>query len=316
MNRDSLSQSDLTSSQQAMKIMRSGMLRYPREMWRSLRAKRDDILPASVWETPDFFETHQLVAAWLGHASVLLRVGETTVLTDPVLDLRIGPRFGRLQVGLARLGSTPVEPAHLPDIDVILISHAHFDHLDKPTLERLVHSKTIVVTARQTRRFIPRGFRHVIELDWERTLNLTDLAITAIKPNHWGARTAWDRHRGYNSYILQDNDHRVLFAGDTALTDAFNEIHPIDLALFGIGAYDPWEHAHATPEQVWQMFSAFKGRNLLPIHHSTFKMSDEEPDEPIQRLINVASPDHLEQVIQCVPGEAWAKTDFESSSQS
>src|SRR6185369_8558322 len=189
---------------------------------------------------------------------------------------------------------------HLPPIDVVMLSHAHFDHLDRPSLKRLAAGPAkgaTVVTAQFTRKLVPPGFGDVLELPWRQVLRLGkpgcgegEVVVQAMQPEHWGARTAVDRHRRFNSYLLEAPGGRVLFAGDTAHTHAFDVLGPtgVDLAVFGIGAYDPWEHAHATPEQVWSMYTRLSGGSprgaLLPMHHSTFVLGREPLHEPIERL--------------------------------
>ncbi|CAG0955750.1 hypothetical protein PHYC_00454 [Phycisphaerales bacterium] len=251
-----------------------------------------------------------LAAAWLGHATVLLRIGDQWVLTDPVFSHRIGIRLGPLTMGVGRL-LPPFDIGSLPPLDLILISHAHFDHLDKPTLKRLVSPATRVVTAENTRRLIPRGFGDVKELAWDDTVEIGPLALRAFRPAHWGARTAWDKHRGFNSYILEskngDAPKRVLFAGDTAFSHAFGDVggdKGVDLSVFGIGAYNPWVHAHATPEEVWQMHEMARGRYLLPMHHSTFRLSDEPIGEPLQRLLEAAGS-HAPRIVGRELGSVW-----------
>ncbi|MDQ7013598.1 MAG: MBL fold metallo-hydrolase [Planctomycetota bacterium] len=243
-------------------------------------------------------------AAWLGHGGVLLRQGGTTILIDPVLSDRIGPRIGGRTIGPARLASAPAAVGELPAIDLVLISHAHYDHLDRPTLEQLARSGTTLITSRRTKRLIPRGFGRVIELGLDDDLEIEGLRIAALRPEHWGGRTAVDVARGCNSYLIESNDRRTLAPGDTALTTEFDSVGAVDLAVFGIGAYEPSEHHHATPEQVWQMFTAMPGRVLLPVHHSTFDISGEHIDEPIARLLQAAG-DHAAQVAAVKPGELW-----------
>lgn len=287
-----------------MQMVRSGIRRYPRELWRSVRRASPRAVEEAPWTLPPDFEVQPLAAAWLGHATVLIRVAGRTILTDPVLSNRIGPSVGRLKVGLGRVSESPARPEHLPPIDIIAISHAHFDHLDKHTLAQLAHPRTTVVTARHTRRLIPRGFRRVIELDWGRSVMVGQVRLGAIRPRHWGARTAVDRRRGFNSYLLESESHRVLFAGDTAMTDAFDDLPHATLAIFGIGAYGLWDHAHATPEQVWHMFRASGADYLLPIHHSTFPMGDERPEEPLRRLLDAAGQES-HRIVGSNVGAVW-----------
>jgi len=272
-------------------MTRSGLSRYPRHLLESLNLDDRPALPpgeSAFRRALPEWSSHELAASWLGHATVLLRMAGLWVLTDPVFSQRIGPRFGKFTFGLARSAPAPIDVGDLPGVDVALISHAHFDHLDKPSLRRLPRSGAVAVTARATRRLLPRGFSRITELDWGGATEVGPLTVRAIRPRHWGARTAVDRRRGFNSYLLESESHRVLFAGDTAVTDAFDNLPHATLAIFGIGAYGLWDHAHATPEQVWHMFRASGADYLLPIHHSTFPMGDERPEEPMRRLLDAA----------------------------
>lgn len=265
--------------------------RYVAELPKAVRPRERHHEPAfRLAVSPDTLAS-PLAAAWLGHATVLLRLGNQWILTDPVFSARIGIPVGPLTIGLGR--ELPTVDVHsLPRPDVVLLSHAHFDHLDKPSLRRLAHPDTRVITAAGTGRLVPRGFGQVDELAWGRELGAGSLTLRAIQPRHWGARMTVDSFRGYNSYVLDSLDKRVLFAGDTALTDCFRplaeEPKRTDLAIFGIGAYDPWIHNHASPEQAWAMFVESGARRLMPMHHSTFKLSDEPRHEPIARLFAAA----------------------------
>lgn len=298
----------LTAARRLAAAARSGLRRYPRALLDSVREFNDGAgaqTAAALATLPDM-SPHALATIWLGHATVLTRVGGVNILMDPVLANRIGFSLGPLTLGLPRLAPAPVTPDLLPPIDLILISHAHFDHLDKPTLRALATPATTVITAHRTRRLIPPGFRDVIELPWGAELRFGRLHISAMRPAHWGARAALDRRRGYNSYLIRGDDHGVLFAGDTALTDAFNNLDAVTLAVMGIGAYEPWDHAHATPEQTWAMFCGCGAQHLLPIHHSTFPLGDEHIDEPMQRLLLAAGEDR-HRIIEATPGKVWAR---------
>jgi len=300
----------------AARAARGQIRRYPRHLAGGLHPdvlRRGPFLPG---ETPEetlailgSLRDEPLAAVWLGHAGVLLAIDGRLVLVDPVLSERIGVRLGPMVVGKSRIAPAPFAPSALPRPDLLLLTHAHFDHLDRPTLQALAHPETVVLTARRTRRLIPRGFGAVIELDWDEAIERDDLRIRAMRPAHWGARTVLDRRRGFNSYEIESDRRRVLLAGDTAATDAFDGLAEVELAVFGIGAYDPWEHAHATPEQVWRMFTRLGGRWLLPMHHSTFELGDEPVDEPMRRLLDAAGDEategHPEAVVQVAPGEIW-----------
>jgi L-ascorbate metabolism protein UlaG (beta-lactamase superfamily) len=263
--------------------------RYSAEIPAAFIARSETGLAPLLGNAPS--DLRYVSAAWLGHASILLRLGSRWILTDPVFSQRIGIPIGPVTIGLSRMLPS-VAITDLPPIDLVLVSHAHFDHLDKPTLRRLATPGTRVITARGTGRLIPRGFGQVDELGWDKTIEAAGLTLRALRPRHWGARLTVDSHREYNSYVLDANQRRILFAGDTALTDRFaslaNESKRIDLSIFGIGAYDPWIHNHASPEQVWSMFEQSGAKYLMPMHHSTFKLSDEPTQEPMQRLLAAA----------------------------
>lgn len=298
-----------TSLRRVVKAARSGLKRYPKALYHSVRYPFAHHGPQKVSfdGRPPALDSHPLAAMWLGHGSVLVRMCGVNVLMDPVFSHRIGVNVGGVTIGLPRLLPMPFDPAHLPEIDLILISHAHFDHLDRPTLTKLQSGKTTVITAKRTRRLIPPGFARVMEMDWGEEVAFRDLRIQAVQPAHWGARTALDRRRGYNSYVVREkkDKHGVLLAGDTALTDAFDSLDELTLAVLGIGSYEPWEHAHATPEQAWRMFRGSKAAKLLPVHHSTYPLGDEGAGEPMRRLL-AAAGDESHRVIVAEPGAVWA----------
>jgi len=287
--------------------VRSGLRRYPRAIAESVLA-RPGAASLGVAEFLHHLAPHDLAASWLGHSGVVCQLQDTVVVVDPVLSDRIGLRIGKKIIGPARQTPSPLTPEALRGVDLVLITHAHFDHLDRPTLEAMADAATEVVVPRACARLIPGGFANVTELDAGRTIRSRGVEITAIEPRHWGARVGVDRHRSVNSYVVRAAGASVLFAGDTAFTGVFDRKHEdgeagrLDLAVFGIGAYDPWEHMHATPEQVWAMFLASGARFLMPVHHSTFELSDEPLDEPLRRLLASAGEERC-RVLNTAPGD-------------
>jgi len=246
--------------------------------------------PAVAPHTPDLsdWNNKDLAACWIGHATVLLRVGGMTVLTDPVMFNKVGVGLGLITGGPRRFIAPALRPRQLPKLDLILVSHAHFDHLDRPTLQRLDKRVPMITSAHTHDLIHDLGFRSVTELQWGEALRVGDLNITARQVRHWGARTFYDDHRGFNAYLIEGAGRRVLYGGDTAYHTAFKGIGPVDLAIFGIGAYNPWEASHATPEQALAMADHVHADHLLPMHHSTFKLSHEPMHEPIERLMQAA----------------------------
>jgi L-ascorbate metabolism protein UlaG (beta-lactamase superfamily) len=232
-----------------------------------------------------------LHAAWLGHSTVLLKIDGITLLTDPVLGRRVGLNFGPLTLGLKRIVAPALKARELPRPDMILLSHAHMDHFDLPTLRILESPDTRIVTASKTSDLVrSEKYASVRELAWGEEARFGDLIIRAFQVKHWGARLRTDTFRGYNGYVIETPRYRVLFGGDTAMTDTFRTVRTsraIDLAIMPIGAYNPWIHAHCDPEQALKMTEDAGADRILPVHHQTFNLSDEPYLEPIERLVNI-----------------------------
>jgi L-ascorbate metabolism protein UlaG (beta-lactamase superfamily) len=268
--------------------------------WRHYSAaRRRKIRPAPARPNPRAWPDRGLRAAWLGHTTVLLRIDGFTILTDPVFSACVGLSFGPMTVGLKRLVAPALAVRELPPIDLVLLSHAHFDHFDIPTLRMLENRGTTVVTAARTGDLLrQRRYRGVHELGWGGCAAVGPAEIRAFEVNHWGARMRSDTYRGYNGYTIEVGRHRVLFGGDTAATTAFRELktsRPFDLAIMPVGAYDPWIHYHCTPEQAWRMAEDAGAEFFLPVHHQTFQLSREPYLEPIERVYGAAGnrPDRV-----------------------
>lgn len=264
------------------------------------------IAPAPHRPDPSAWPDDQLTVAWLGHATVLLNFLGTSLVTDPVLEPRIGLGRGLVKVGPRRLIQPALRKRELPRLDGVLLSHAHMDHTDLGTLSAIPSRVRVVVQSGN--RDLVRRFHAVDELAWGDTARIGDLEVESIETRHWGARMVTDRHRGWGGYLLRKGGRTVLFGGDTAFTDVLSrhgQRGPIDLAILPIGAYDPWVTSHASPEEAWRMFLALGAQYLLPIHHSTFRLSREPMDEPIRRLLAAAGRERHRVVITEV-GQTWS----------
>ncbi len=235
---------------------------------------------------------NSLTIANLGHAALLMNFFGTRVLSDPTLFSRVGLSFGSiLTIGPKRFVDPPLTPAQLQQIDIILITHAHMDHLDLPSLEALPKTAVVVACEKCAELIAPLGFNDIRELKWGETTIVKGLTISAMGARHWGRRwPPFGEGYGFNSYVLEKNGRRMLLACDSAQTDLFVSLAstPPDVAAFSIGAYDPWIYNHANPEQAWAMFQQTRARYLIPIHWGTFRLSKEPMQEPLQRLIAAA----------------------------
>jgi L-ascorbate metabolism protein UlaG (beta-lactamase superfamily) len=233
---------------------------------------------------------HGVTVTWLGHATVLIDFYGVRVLTDPTLFSRVGVDAWFATVGLRRLTSCAMSPSQLPPIDLVLISHAHFDHLDRRSL-RKIPGRPAVITAGATSDLLPRRrFASVHEMRWGDEVRIGtphgDIEVRAIEVKHWGARLGRDTHRGYNGYVLRREGRAILFGGDTAYTPVFSSHRrhgPYEAAIMPIGGYDPWIYNHCTPEQAVDMADAAGARLFVPIHHKTLRLSREPVHEPIER---------------------------------
>ena len=267
--------------------------RWIAHLWREWAVEsRRPIAPPFARPQPNEWPNDRLTAAWIGHSTVLLNFFGVTVLTDPVLFPRIGIRLPLLTIGPKRLTAPALQFRDLPPIDLVLLSHAHFDHLDTRTLH-CFGKQTQVITAPHTRDLLRwTRLRRITELRWGERQEVHAPAgailVRAIRLQHWGARLRRDYFRGYNGYVLERKGRRVIFAGDTAFTERFADLRdggPYDLAIMGIGAYQPWIRSHCTPEQAIAMANAGGARYVMPVHHQTFKLSFEPFREPIERFI-------------------------------
>lgn len=241
---------------------------------------------------PEQWSEQQVTLAWLGHATFLLNFHGAWILTDPALYPRIGVDLRLGTLGPKRLIAPALGVRELPGLDVVLLSHAHMDHLDMRSLRAVLRPGLAVVTARDTADLVrDAGGRRIMELGWGDGVTLRtpagEVRIEAFEVKHWGQRWPNDRPRGYNGYVLRREGMALIFGGDTAYTQLFQRLRPggpYAAAIMPIAAYRPWIWNHCTPEEAVQMADAAGARFFVPMHHETFVLSDEPVEEPRQRL--------------------------------
>lgn len=266
---------------------------YPSFWNRSLDDIRRPILPVARSPEPHLWPDKGLHAAWLGHSTVLVKCEGVTILTDPIFSDRAGISVGPLTVGVKRLVAPALSFPELPKIDLVLLSHAHMDHFDLPSLRKLESKHTTVVTASGTKDLLrPHRYAKVRELRWDEEARVPGGHVRAFEVNHWGSRLRRDRWRGYNGYLLEIGRFRILFAGDTAYTSQFRKLRSskaVDLAVMPIGCYNPWRRNHCTPEEAWAMGNDAGAEVFVPVHHQTFTLSSEPAREPLARFVAAAA---------------------------
>jgi N-acyl-phosphatidylethanolamine-hydrolysing phospholipase D len=229
-------------------------------------------------------------ATFLSHATVLIQMSGLNILTDPHFSERASP--------LSFLGPRRSRPAaasieQLPKIDVIVISHNHYDHMDIPTLRRFLKQvggePLILVPIGNGDAIRNMGAKRVVELDWWQSFNLNGSEIYSVPVHHWSARTLWDKNRAlWGGWVFDSKAGRVFFSGDTAYSPDFLDIAKrfpsFDLALIPIGAYAPrsvMRSRHVNPEEAVQIHKDLRSKRSMGIHWGTFDLTDEPTSQPL-----------------------------------
>lgn len=271
------------------------MGRLPKPTYRPLHHK-----PA-----PEQWRDTDVTFTWVGHSTILINLFGTKILTDPVLGEKLGLRFaGILHFGPKRFTPPALTSEEIGEVDIILLSHAHMDHVDLASLRQMARPLVHVITAKNTSRLVKgMPFGTVEELEPHQTTDAQGVTITAIPVRHWGNRFPWNTDYGYNGYVIEKNGVRILYPGDTAYTSMAHireKYGRIDLLFMPIGAYKPdsYQGAHCTPEQAWQMFKESGASWLVPIHWNTFVLSQEPVEEPILRLLAAAGTERDKIVVE------------------
>jgi L-ascorbate metabolism protein UlaG (beta-lactamase superfamily) len=242
---------------------------------------------------PVLVSPRELGVTFIGHSSFLVQIGGRKLLIDPVFAERL--------IALRRLRRPGVKIKDLPAIDLVLLSHAHMDHLNRPSLRRIVaHNNK--VAGRAPIAVVPwgvedlvddLGFSRVVTLEWWQTKSIGGLEITMTPCKHWGARLFKDTHRGFGGYVIRGGSHTLYHSGDTAYFDGFAKIGSRlkpEVALLPIGAYRPdsYRGVHTCPEEALQAFLDLGARRMIPMHYGTFRLSQEPMEEPVERLMAAA----------------------------
>lgn len=236
-----------------------------------------------------------LRATWIGWASVLVEIDGVRVMTDPVWSERCSPST---LIGPKRFHEPPIALDELPHIDVVVISHDHYDHLDMNTVRALAQKGThfavpIGIGAHLERWHVPAAQIH--ELDWNESLALSGLTITSTRARHYSGRNPLHGNETlWTSWVVKGPRHRFFFSGDSGYSEAFAQIGaqhgPFDLTLIKIGASDPtWSEIHMTPEEAVQTHRDLRGGVMLPVHWGTFNLAFHAWRDPVDRVVAAAA---------------------------
>ncbi|HRG95804.1 MAG TPA: MBL fold metallo-hydrolase [Polyangiaceae bacterium] len=246
------------------------------------------VRPHEAWATAP---ATGLRATWLGHSTVLLEIDGVRVLTDPVWAGRASPvSFA----GPKRFHAAPASIAELPPLDAVLVSHDHYDHLDREAVLALARGGASFVTSLGVgARLEAWGVPHerVVELDWWESVEVRGVRITAAPSHHFSGRSLLDRNRtAWSSFHVRGPRHALFFSGDTGLTADYAEIPSrlgkVDLVMLEVGAFHPaWGDIHLGPENALAAHALLGGGALLPVHWGTFKLALHPWDEPAETLL-------------------------------
>lgn len=228
---------------------------------------------------------------WIGHSTFFLQYEGMNIITDPIWARRLG--FEK------RLGQPGIAINEVPPIDLILISHSHYDHLHIASIRKLYRAgTTLVVPVGLKRKMLRKGFRNCMEMEWWQEIKLGKIKLTFVPTQHWTRRTPWDTNTSHwGGYILEpaESENKRLspnlyFAGDSGYFPGFKEIgnrYKIDIALMPIGAYEPeWfmTSQHVNPEEAIQAFLDVGAETMIPMHYGTFRLADDTAREALDRM--------------------------------
>jgi L-ascorbate metabolism protein UlaG (beta-lactamase superfamily) len=243
---------------------------------------------------PALVSPGDLGVTFIGHSSFLVQIAQKNLLFDPVFASRL--------IALRRMRAPGVKIKDLPAIDIVLLSHAHMDHLNRPSLRRIVAHTRQLTGGRAPVAVVPwgvsdlvsdLGFSRVVSLEWWQKKNIAGLEVTLTPAKHWGARFFRDTYRGFGGYVIRGGHHSLYHSGDSAYFSGFAEIgrrlHP-EIALLPIGAYYPESHrlVHTSPGEALQAFLDLGAQKMIPMHFGTFRLSKEPLGEPV-RLLTAAA---------------------------
>ncbi len=269
---------------------------------------------------------------WFGHSSILLEINNKTIFIDPMLTERASPVFF---AGPKRFNEATANFNSLPELDAVLISHNHYDHLDKKTIQKIKHKVKVFVVPLGVSVYLTKwGVKaeKIVELDWHQSFKLNPLQITFAPARHFSGRSLFDRNKTlWGSFVIKGTKDNIFFSGDSGYSDSFKEIGkkygPFDFAMIETGQYSNyWPASHMFPEQSVKAALDLKAKIAMPIHFASFALSFHSWNDPVERFyksakqnkLTIATPLIGQPVIlgKKIPQEKWWQENTEEDKDS
>jgi len=232
--------------------------------------------------------------AWIGHATFLIKLGNTTIITDPVFEKNMGP----LTFGPKRYVDPAINLEEIPEVNLFLLTHNHYDHLSTRTIKRFPYKKAKVLAPLKLGKYFTKsGFSDVNEMDWYDEIKVNDLKITLVPAVHWSKRSLWDTNKTlWGSFLIEYKNKKIFFACDTGYGNIYEELGkrygPVDLTFINIGAYNFYPMSprkdksiyHTNPEEALKVAQDLKTKKIIGMHWGTVVLSLEPILEPPVRF--------------------------------
>ena len=237
--------------------------------------------------------------AWIGHATFLIKLGDTTIITDPVFEKNMGP----LIFGPKRYVDPAIDLKEIPEVNLFLLTHNHYDHLSTRTIQKFPFKKAKVLAPLKLGKYFKRnGYADVNEMDWYDEIKVNDLKITFLPAVHWSKRSLWDTNKTlWGNFLIEYKNKKIFFACDTGYGNIYKELGkkygPIDLTFINIGAYNFYPMSpqkdkstyHTNPEEALNIGQDLKSKKVLGMHWGTVVLSLEPIFDPPKRFKNASN---------------------------